>query len=265
MRNAIFVLLVLACCFTSGCMGLNVGGGFAYNLVTGEKDPVQPDRPFTTAPEIMAFPPHFLTRPIGFILEFGFFPVMLPTGFIGGSVWGAVSIPSARRKQKARNPETPLEELEKISRDPDPEYRKQVVLNPKVPLDIILRLARDEDDEVRKYATFSLGEQYDDIDKIMPVLIENLKDPVLEVRYATIQTINTYRRFARKAVPQLIKVLSEPTAVMKSAAAEALGYMGIHAKRAMPELKKLLRSDNESVKKAALDALDRITGREVEE
>ena len=60
-----------------GCMGLNVGGGFAYNLVTGEKNPVQPDQPFTTAPQILSFPPRFLTTPIGFIFEFGTIVVVL--------------------------------------------------------------------------------------------------------------------------------------------------------------------------------------------
>ena len=244
-----------------GCMGLNVGSGFAYNLVTGEKNPVQPDQPLTTAPQILSFPPRFITTPVGFIIEFGTFPVMLPAGFIGGSVWGAINIPSARKKQKARDPETPVAELEEMSRNPDPEYRKQVVLNPKIPLDIILRLARDKDPEVRRYATFSLAERYDDVDKIMPVLLQNLEDPVVEVRHTTIQTIDTYRRFARKAVPQLIKNLSDPLDVIKIAAAEALGNMGVYAKSAMPGLKKLLRSENALLKKAALDALDKITGR----
>ncbi|WP_368239214.1 HEAT repeat domain-containing protein [Candidatus Uabimicrobium amorphum] len=262
MRNTIyFLLLILSCSFICGCMGINVGGVAAYNLVTGEDNPVQPDQPFTTAPQILSFPPRFITTPIGFIIEFGTFPVMAPLGFIGGSVWGVANISSARKKQRARNPETPVEEMEKMSQDSDPEYRKQVALNPKVPLRILLRLARDKEPEVRRYAIFSLGDRYDDIDKILPILLESLEDPLMEVRHTTIQTVNTYRRFARKAVPQLTKLLSDPADLIKMAAAEALGNMGMHARSAMPMLKNLLRSDNERLKKAALDALDKITGR----
>jgi len=112
-------------------------------------------------------------------------------------------------------------------------------------LPVLLEAIRDEDKQVRIEAVQVLGRIGKKTEQAVPVLIEALKDEEVQVRGHAAYLLGHIGKKAEPAVHDLIKALNDQDAYMRSNAAWALGRMSEEAKYAVPALMEELSKEEE--------------------
>lgn len=121
------------------------------------------------------------------------------------------------------------------------------------------RALRDRDRFVRWAAIRTLGRLTPEQgEKIVPLLIPELRDPDIDLRMMTAATLEHYGSKARAALPELRRCVTVGDADMRRAAISAIIAMGVDiAREAIPTFIQAVDDPTNTVRRAAADALSR--------
>ena len=108
-------------------------------------------------------------------------------------------------------------------------------------------------------ATFALGKQKFDPDKVVPVLTNLLASPFPENRISAATCLSMYGVESRLAVPVLINALERTNAYLSPQVIETLGRIGPEAKDSVPTLLRLLERKRCEYRGVILESLKKIT------
>lgn len=108
---------------------------------------------------------------------------------------------------------------------------------------------------VRRLALRTLGDLGTESERVLPELVDAMRDEVGAVR---MQAASTLRRLGRPAIPPLIWALEQPDARTRAGGAEGLGTIGPDAERAMALLLSLVADDDAGVRRWSVWAIGQI-------
>jgi hypothetical protein len=127
----------------------------------------------------------------------------------------------------------------------------------------LFRWATNADADVRFSAFWSLAEIGAELDRVVPLLTNALRDPYYAARAGAVEALGKLGADAKIAVPALVvplltNVLHDPSLSIQRMAVEALGKFGPDAKIAVPALVELLNASTGFLREGSTNALKKI-------